>query len=109
MFPEQKRLIKYGEKIEKWEQALLKRWKRSPSAVMITIKDSQYTMENAQRKRKLMEFVLAIIRAVKTMNMPGYNQIILIYTGIELEYRRDLFKPTEDTIMDSCFQELKNK
>ena len=54
--PEQKRLIKNDEKIEKWEQALLKRWKKIPSALMVTIKDSQYTMENARRKQKLMEF-----------------------------------------------------
>ena len=39
--------------------------------------------------------------------MPVYNQIILIYTGIELEFRRDLFKLNENTIMDSCFPELK--
>ena len=75
---------------------------------MVKIKDNQYTVENARRKSKPMEFVLAITRTVKTTNMPVFNQTILIYTGIKLEFRRDLFKPTEKTTMDSCLQELKD-
>ena len=75
---------------------------------MVTIKNSQYIIEDARKKRKLIKFVLVIIRTIKTTNMLVYNQIILIYTGIELEFRRDLFKPTEEITMDSCFQELEN-
>ena len=41
---EQKRLIKFGIKIEKWEQTFMKRWKKSICTVMITIKINQYTM-----------------------------------------------------------------
>ena len=61
-----------------------------------------------EKKRKIMEFVLAITRTVKITNMPVYNQIILIYTGIQLKFRRDLFKPNEETTTDTCFQELRN-
>ena len=106
--PKQKRLIKHGENVEKWEQALLKRWKKIPSTVMVTIKYNQYTMEDARRKREPIEFALAITRAVKATNMPVSNQITLIYTGIKLKFRRDFSKPTEKIIMDSCLQELKN-
>ena len=108
MSPDQKRLIKHGEKLEKWEQALLKRWKKIPSAIMVTIKTNQYKMENARKKRKFKKIVLAITRTVKIMNMFVYNQITLIYTGIELKFRRDLFKPNEKITMDACFQELEN-
>ena len=76
---------------------------------MVTIKNNQSTMENARRKREPMEFVLAITRTVKTTNIPVFNQIILIYTGIKLKFRRDFFKLTEKITMDSCFQVLKIK
>ena len=63
---------------------------------MVTIKNNQYTMENSRRKSEPMEFVLVITRAVKATNMPVLNQIVLIYTGIDLKFRR------------KCFQELEN-
>ena len=102
--PEQKPLIKHGEKIENWEQILLKRGKKTSSAVMVTIKDSQYIMGNARRKREPIKFILAITKTIKTINMPVYNHITLIYTGIKLKLRRDLFRSIENTIMDSCFK-----
>ena len=49
-----------------------------------------------------------ITRAIKTTNISVYNQIILIYTGIEPKFRRDLFKPTKEIIINVCLQELKN-
>ena len=54
-----------------------------------------------------MEYVLIITKIAKTTNIPVLNQINFIYTGIELKFRRVLFKPSEDIIVDSCFQELK--
>ena len=64
---------------------------------MVTIKENQYTIKNARKKRKFMEFVLVINRTIKTINMLVYNQIILIYTGIEFKLRRNLFKPIKVT------------
>ena len=62
---------------------------------MVTILFNQYIIENARKKRKFIKFVLAITRTINITNMLVYNQIILIYTGIELKFRRDLFKPIE--------------
>ena len=73
---------------------------------MVTIKNNQYIMENARRKQELMEFLLAITKTIKKINIPVYNQIIFLYTGIKLKFRRDLFKPIENSIINSYFQEL---
>ena len=51
-----------------------------------------------------MELILAITWTVKTTNVFIYNQIILIYTNIELKFRRDLFKLIANDIMESCLQ-----
>ena len=75
---------------------------------MVTIKNNQYTMDNVRRKREPMEFVLAITRIIKTTNMSVYNQITLIYIGINVKFRRDLCKLTEKFTRDTCFQNLKN-
>ena len=73
--------------------ALLKRWEKNPSAVMVTTKNNQYTIKNARRKREPMELVLIITKTVKTRNIPVFKQVILINTGIKLKFRRDFLKP----------------
>lgn len=102
--PVLKHLIKHGENIEKREQTLLKRWEKLPSAVLVTIKNNQYAMDDVRRRRDPIEFALAIIKTVRTTNISVYNQIILIYTDIKLKFRRDLSKPVEKITMDVYFQ-----
>ena len=51
--PEEKPLVKHGEKVGKWEQTLLKRWKKIPFTVMVTIKNNQYTMEDVRKNENL--------------------------------------------------------
>ena len=38
--------------------------------------------------------------------MPSFSRIYLIYNGLKLEFRRDLFKPTESIIMEAFLHEL---
>lgn len=49
-----------------------------------------------------------LIRAAKSASMPVFSQIYLIYNGLELEFRRDLSKPSESTTMDAFLQELED-
>ena len=84
--PEQNSLIKLGVKIEKWEQALLKRVEKYPSAVMVTIKNNQYTIKNACRKCEPMEFVLFITKTdeytgIQTNNFDQHRYKIKISSG----------------------------
>ena len=105
---DQKRLLKYGEGVNEWVLALLKRFKESPSTAMATVTKERYTLDDARRKREPFEFAQMIIRAAKSTGMTTYSQIYLIYNGIELEFRRDLTKPTESTTMEAFLQELED-
>lgn len=105
---EQKRLVKLGSDIDKWLFALLKRFKKSPSTAMATVTKKCYTIKDARRKREPLKFAQIIIRAAKSANMPVFSQIYLIYNGLELEFRRNLTKPTEQTTIDVFLQELEN-
>ena len=53
LFPRQKRLMKFEKNVNEWEQAFFKHWEKIPFAVMVTIKNNQYTMENAQKHENL--------------------------------------------------------
>ena len=72
---------------------------------MITMKN-KYMIKDARRKREPMEYVLIITKIAKATNIPVFNQIIFIYTGIKLEFRHDLSKPSENIIMDACIEKL---
>lgn len=75
---------------------------------MTTVVGAKYTLKDARRKREPMEYALTITRAAKATNMPVFNQITLIYNGVDLEFRRDLSKSTKDATMNSCLQELED-
>ena len=44
-------------------------------------------MDDVRRKREPMEYILIIIKTVKTANTPVFNQITFIYTNTELKVR----------------------
>ena len=105
---DQKRLVKLGKGLEEWERSLLKKWRELPSTAMSIVTKERYTMDDSRRKREPFEFAQMLIRAAKSATMPVFSQIYLIYNGLELEFRRDLSKPTESTTIDVFLQELED-
>ena len=87
---------------------MLKRWKKSTSSTINILKNTQYTINDARRKRESIKYALVIIKVAKTTYMSIFDQIILIYIDIDLELRRDLFKLTKDTTLNIYFQKLNN-
>ena len=75
---------------------------------MSIVTKERYTIDDARRKRKPFEFAQMLIRAAKSATIPVFSQIYLIYNGFELEFRRDLSKPTESTTIDVFLQELED-
>ena len=104
----QKRLMKLNENIDEWEIVLFKRWKQSIISVVAIFKEVNYIMKDARKKRESMKYALKIIRAVKTINMSVFSQIILIYIDLKLKFQRDVTKSIEIITMNMCLQELKN-
>lgn len=106
---EQKRLVKLGNGVEEWIRVLLKKFRQSPSTAMAAVTRERYTMDDARRRREPIEYAQIITRAARSADMPAYNQIYLIYNGLDLEFRRDLPLPTESTDMDTFLSELETK
>ena len=76
---------------------------------MIIIIKKRYIMNDARRRRELNEYAQIIIRAARSAEMSTYNQIYLIYNGLNLEFRRDLHISSDVIDMHSFLNELKNK
>ena len=106
---EQKFYVKHGENIDHWAKILLKRWKESPSTALATVTRERYTMDDARRRREPNEYAQTIIRAARSAEMSSYNQIYLIYNGLDLEFRRDLHTPSGATDMHSFLNEIEEK
>ena len=66
-------------------------------------------MDDARRRREPVEYAQVITRAARSAEMSVYNQIFLIYNGLDLEFRRDLTLPTENTDMNAFLTEMENK
>ena len=106
---DQKRLVKFGEGVDEWARLLVNRFKESASEAMKTLTSTRYTFEDARRHDDPIDYALTITRAAKSTQSSVYNQLYLIYNGLETEFRRDLTIPTENTTMDAFLQEMETK
>ena len=66
-------------------------------------------MNDARRRREFNKYVQIIIRATRFAEMSTYNQIYLIYNGLNFEFRRDLHISFNVIDMHSFLNELENK
>lgn len=66
-------------------------------------------MDDARQKREPIEYAQIITRAARSAEMSMYNQVYLIYNGLNIEFRRDIPIPNENTDLDEFLQELDRK
>ena len=69
---------------------------------------ARYTMEDARRQREPFEYAQIITRSAKSCNMTLFSQLYVLYNGMDIELRRDLSKPDEDTDLDSFLQAMED-
>ena len=107
---EGKRILKYGNDVEEWSAALLKRFKENPSTAMAVITKERYSLDDARRHREPREYAQVILRAAKSAMMTSvYNQLFLIYNGLDVEFQQHLTPPTPETTIDSFLGQLDMK
>ena len=93
LFFEIKQFLRYDDKINHWIFKLLKRFKKSIDISINVIFKKRYTMKNARRHRKLREYAFKILRTVKSIELKSIsNQVTIIYSDLNIEFRRDLTK-----------------
>ena len=106
---DQKRLVKFGEGVDEWARLLQNHFQETASEAMKTLTSTRYTYEDARRHNDPVDYALTITRAAKSTQSTVFNQLYMIYNGLETEFRRDLTIPTENTMMDAFLQEIEMK
>ena len=75
---------------------------------MTTIIKKRYIMNDVKRKREFIKYAYIITRAIKIINMTIIAQIFLIFNELNLKFRKNLTKITDNITMKIFFQNMKN-
>ena len=75
---------------------------------MNNLVNARYTMKDARRQREPFEYAQIITRSAKSCNMTMFSQLYALYNDMDIELRRDLPKPDEDTDLNSFLQAMKD-
>ena len=107
---DQKRLLKFGNGIDEWEQKLTARFKERPNVAMATIIQERYTVTDAQHRREPRKYAGIIIRAAKSAELGATGQVImLIYNGLDLQFQQDVPMPTLTTPLEQFLEDLDSR
>ena len=105
----ERRLLKLS--IDEWYDFLTKRFAQSAGTALATITSERYTLEDALRRREPRDYASIILRGARSAEMNNvYNQLFLLYNGLDPEFQRDVDQPTKDMTLDKFLHQLdKNK
>jgi hypothetical protein len=66
-------------------------------------------MNDAKKAREPREYAQRIIRWAKSAEMGStFNQLNIVYNGVEAKLRRDLQRPTNESTIDEYLQDMNN-
>lgn len=86
---------------------LANRFKQPETFVIDALFREKYIIRNANQKREPREYAQKIIRSAKDTGFINVkNQLNIIYTGLDLELRRDIKKPTDYSTLDGYLNKL---
>lgn len=63
-------------------------------------------MDDAKKNREPREYAQSVLRSAKSAELPVYNQVLLIYNGLDLEFQRDLSVPTSTTSINTFLTDM---
>jgi len=106
----EKRLSKYGATdadITEWTQLLAGRFKEPSNVAIDAVLRERYSMRDTSSRREPREYAQKILRSAKDAGMSLLqNQLDIIYNGIDLELRRDVKRPDNNTTINSFLTSL---
>ena len=82
---------------------------RTPMAT-VKLRNAVYgytEIRDGLRPRQPANRIASLVRATEIPSV--YNQLIVIYNSLQLDFRRDIKEPTINTTIDQFFKELDSK
>ena len=95
--------------MERWYQALSKRFKERGPDAQDALDRCAYTLQDARNGRTPRAYVQDIIRHAKATGLPLYNQLLLAYTKMHPKFRVHLFEPNFNTTLSQFLEMLDSK
>ena len=102
-----KQLMRYEDEIDHWTTQLLRRFKKSTNVFINIILKERYTMNDARNRRKSREYVVKILRTIKSAELESMtNQIIIIFNDLDVEFRKNLTKSSNVLFMNFFLRKM---
>ena len=105
----EKRILKYGngDTIEEWANLLTSQFKKPANIAIDAMLHERYTLKDAASQREPHEYAQKILRSAKDAGLTVVkNQLDMIYNGIDLELRRDIRRPDEQSTLSSYLADI---
>ena len=90
-----------------WYNALIRRFKKRTSIVLISMQTIKYTMKNARLHKNLKIFAQNLFRSVKIANLIStHNQFTIAWNNLTWQFRQHISEFTEQTTMREFLEQL---
>lgn len=74
---------------------------------MSVLMKKRYIMKNAKKRREPRKCASTMIKTAKSASLDNvFNQILLIYNGLNLEFHRNFTKPIINTVLEPFSQKI---
>lgn len=105
----ERRLLKYGNHLDEWIEALTRQFRESPAKAMEVVTSERYTTQDARRQREPREYAQTMVRAARSAELPIYNQLQIIWNGLDAEFQRDVPMPRTNTTLNAFLKDLDDR
>ena len=100
----EKRLLTYGNGVEKWTILFLARFKTSKFTGIAVVLKEKYTIFDVAKRRKFRKYAQTVIRAIKTTELGDTaDHLLIVWNGLNVEFQRDIREPDKITTLNVFF------
>ena len=102
-----RKILIYEQNVKKSIQTLIQKFKQQTITTTASLLKKSYIMKNARKLRKSKKYAQRIIRLTKSAQIKSvFNQLNIIYNGVEVKLRRDLRRFINMNIIDEYLKEI---
>ena len=93
-----------------WYQTLIKSFKKRAAQTLQSLQKKRYIMSDARQQRNSRMYAQNIFRHVRVVELESiFNQLILTWSNLDYEFRRDISESKSNTIIRIFLDQLKEK
>ena len=100
----EKRLLIYGNGIEKWTILFRAHFKTSKSIGITIMLKKKYIMNDVAKRREFRKYAQTVIRTIKTTELDDtVDHLLIVWNSLNVEFQRDIDEPNKITTLNVFF------